>query len=285
MKNEPLVELNVTLVASSESVKINGWISNEIGESLPSQKIRIDSWGYEDREPIYQTAVSDEKGEFVFEAVKPDIDYKLEVLSTPVYAPYSIEVLSVTQTPPRLNITLRPLNFIQISGMFVDSAGVPIPNFEIDIKNFSTGTHSRKIVSDSSGFFNLESFPAGEMKFSSWAPEYFKIDGLTLSANEYTNLILTVDRGIHQLSGWVSDRNGVAIERAMVTLDAEILNDGIQSISIRSMVTDSTGRFHFDQLGNVEHMITVHSKGFAKMEQSHRFQSLTNEVHIVLSPQ
>jgi hypothetical protein len=123
------------------------------------------------------------------------------------------------------------------------------------------------------------------MEFLSSAPEYFKINGLTLSDNEYRNLILIVDRGIHQLSGWVSDQNDVAVNRAMVTLDAEIMSDGIQSISIRSKMTDSAGKFHFDQLGDVEHMITIYAKGFDKKEQLHRFQSLTSEVHISLSRQ
>jgi hypothetical protein len=285
LKNDSVVELNVTLVESSESVKLDGWISNEIGESLPGQKIRIASWGYQGGESIYYTVISDEKGEFVFEAVKPNIEYELEVYTTPEYAPYSIEEMTVTRTPPRLNISLKPLKFIQISGMFVDSAGAPVPNFKIAIKNLSTRTHFRKIVSDSSGFFNLEKFPAGEMEFLSGAPEYFKINGLTLAENEYRNLILIIDRGIHQLSGWVSDQNGVAVGRAMVTLDAEILSGDIQSISIRSMMTDSTGKFHFDRLGDVEHMITIYAKGFDKKEQPHRFQSLTSEVHISLSRQ
>lgn len=283
LKNDSVAELNVTLVESSESVKLDGWISNEVGESLPGQIIRIASWGYQGQESIHYTVISDEKGEFVFEAVKPDIEYELEVYTTPEYAPYSIEELAVTRTPPRLNIILKWLKFIQISGMFVDSAGAPVPNFEIDIKNLSTKIHIRTIVSDSSGFFSLDKFPAGEMEFLSSAPEYFKISGLTLAENEYRNLILIIDRGIHQLSGWVSDQNAVAIDRAMVTLDAEIMSDGIQSISIRSKMTDSTGKFHFDRLGDVEHMITIYAKGFDKKEQLHRFRSLTSEVHISLS--
>ena len=285
LKNGSEVELNVTLVESSDSVKLVGWISNEIGESLPGQKIRISSWGYQGPGTNDLTVLSDDNGEFVFEAVKPDIDYKLEVYATPEYAPYSIEGLTVTRTPPRLILTLKPLKFIQISGMFVDSEGGPVPNFEIDIKNLSTGTHVRKIVSDSSGFFNLEKFPAGEMIFSSQAPEFFKIIGLTLSDNEYRNLILVVDKGIHQLSGWVSDQNGVAVDRAMVMLDAEIISGGIKSISIRSMVTDSTGKFHFDRLGDLEHMISIYAKGFNKKELPHRFQSPASEVHISLSRQ
>ncbi|MFV2032619.1 MAG: carboxypeptidase-like regulatory domain-containing protein [Gammaproteobacteria bacterium] len=285
LKIDARTGLNITLAESSDSVKLGGWISNDIGESLPGQKIRISSWGYQGQDSIIHTVLSDEKGEFVFEAVRPDINYRLEVFPSPDYAPYSIEELSVTRTPPRLNISLRRLKFIQISGMFVDSGGNPVPNFEIDIKNLTTGIHVRKIVSDSSGFFNLEKFPAGKMRFSGSAPEFFDINGLSLSENEYRNLILVVDRGIYQLSGWVSDQNGVAVSGARVTLDAEIVSDGIQSISIRSAVTDSMGRFEFDQLGDVEHVITVYAKGFETKELLHRFQSSIGDVQILLDRQ
>jgi hypothetical protein len=283
--NNSKVELNVTLIESSESVKIDGWISNEYGESLPQQKIRISSWGYQGQESIYQTAVSDEKGGFVFEAVKPDINYELEVYPSPDYAPYSIEELNLTRTTPLLIITLKTLKFIQVSGMFIDVEGAPVPNFEIDLINISTGSHVRRIASDSSGFFSLENFPAGEVRFSSRPPEHFKITGLTLAENEYKHLVLVVDKGAYQISGWVSDQNGIAVSRAMVMLDSELLNEGIRSVSNRATITDRTGRFQFDQLTDTPHQITIYAKGFDKKELLHRFQSPASEIHIALSRQ
>jgi len=283
LKNTSEASLNVTLIESIESINVDGWIGNEIGENLSGQKIHIAFFGYRNQQPIYQTVISDEKGEFVFEAIKPDIDYKLEVYPTREYASYSIENLTVTRTQPRLNIILKALNFIRINGMFVDSEGVPVPEFEIDIKNLSTGRHTRKIAGDSSGFFSLENFPVGELEFSSKAPEFFRISGLTFAENEYRDLILKIDRGFHQIAGWVTDKNGVAIDRAKVTLSAEIMNDGIQSTSIRSIVTDRTGEFHFDQLSSVEHMLTIDSKGFNKIEQLHRFELPASALHISLS--
>ena len=268
-----MAELNVSLIKSLDSVKIEGWISNEFGESLSGQKIHISSWGYQGQETIFYSALSDDKGEFVFEGVKPDVDYKLAVDSTPEYARYIVEGLSITRTPPRLNIILKTLNYIEVNGMFVNNQGTPIANFEININNLTTGTHIQKIVSDSSGFFSVKKFPAGEMQFTSKAPEYFTINGLTLLENDYKNLVIVIDRGNYQLSGWVSDQNGVAVERAMVALDAEIKRGGIQSISRRSSVTDGTGRFRFEGLSDVEHVISVYARGFYKNVQSHRFQS------------
>lgn len=285
LENNPDVELNVTLIESSDSIKLNGWISNEYGESLSGQKIRISSWGYQGEESMYLTVVSDENGEFVFEALKSDINYELEVYTSPDYAPYSIPELILTRTPPRLIITLKTLKFIQVSGMFVDVDGAPVPNFEIDLINVSTGTHVRSISSDSSGFFSLDNFPEGEMRFSSRAPENFKITGLTLAENEYKHLMLIVDTGTYQISGWISDQYGVAVNRAMVMLDAEVLSEGIRSVSNRSTVSDSAGYFQFDQLADIPHQITIYAGGFNKKELLHRFQSPASEVHISLTRQ
>jgi hypothetical protein len=278
-------ELDVKLVESTESIQVSGWIGNEIGENLPDRKISVFSSGRQATENFEQTVVSDENGEFVFEAVKPDIEYELEVYTPPDYQPYLLQELVLTRSTPRLNIILKKLKFIQVSGMFVNIDGAPIPNFEINIINISTGNHVQKIVSDSSGFFSLENFPAGEMSFSSMPPEHFKITGLRLSENEYKNLILVVDKGLYQISGWVTDPNSVAVNRAMVMLDAEVLRDGIKSVSNRSTVTSATGYFYFDQLADTPHQITVYAKGFNKKQLLHQFQSPASELHIALSPQ
>lgn len=279
------VELNVTLLESVESIKVNGWIGNETGENLSRQKISIYSRTNQGLKNISRTVISDENGEFVFEAVKPDADYELDVLSSAQYAPYSIQDLILNRTTPRLNIILKKLKFIQLSGMFVGIEGTPVPNFEIDIMNISTGIHLRRIASDSSGFFSLDNFPAGDVIFFSKAPEHLRITGLTLTENEYRHLTLVVDKGSYQISGWVSDQNGVTVKRAMVMFDAEVVREGIKSVSNRSTVTNNNGYFQFEELANTQHQITIYAKGFSKKELLHRFNSPSSDVYITLSPQ
>ena len=50
---------------------------------------------------------------------------------------------------------------------------------------------------------------------------------MTLAPDETRSLNLVIDKGIHYLSGWVSDQYGVPVENARVTLDAEI-NSGFK---------------------------------------------------------
>ncbi|MCZ6488274.1 MAG: hypothetical protein O6703_08880, partial [Gammaproteobacteria bacterium] len=113
----------------------------------------------------------------------------------------------------------------------MSSAGVPVSDFEINVRNTTTNSLVRMVSTDSSGFFKLDRFPAGELQFLTPYPEYFKITGVTLAPNETRSLNLVIDKGTHYLSGWVSDQNGVPVDNAKVTLDAEINRGTTKSLS------------------------------------------------------
>jgi hypothetical protein len=158
-----------------------------------------------------------------------------------------------------------------------------VANFEIYISNLTTGAHSRKIVSDSSGFFTLERFPLGEVSLSTRGAEFFKISGLELTEMDYANLELIVDQGDRYLSGWVSDENGIAVAKAMVTLDAMITRDGIEYSSYRSQSTDSNGRFNFKRIARGDHRISVYANGFNKLESAHSLPRQSDQLQITLT--
>ena len=156
-------------------------------------------------------------------------------------------------------------------------------NFEIYINNLTTGVHSRKIVSDSSCFFMLERFPLGEVSLSTRGTEFFKISGLELTDLNYANLVLIVDRGDRYLSGWVSDEDGIAVEKAMVTLDAIITRDGIEYSSYRSQSTDSNGRFSFESIARGDHRISVYANGFNKLDAEHSLPTQSDQLQLTLT--
>jgi hypothetical protein len=277
------VKINVTLAEAFDTTSIHGWIGNQNGEGIAAQKVRITSHGGLSLGNILYVVSSDERGDFSFEGVRSGLTYRLEVLPSAEYSRYMDDFVEATHNTPFLKVILARINLVDINGMVVGSAGVPVSNFEIHVRNTTTNSLVRTVTSDSSGFFKLERFPAGEVQFSTTSPEYFKITGVTLAPDETRSLNLVIDKGIHYLSGWVSDQNGVPVENARVTLDAEI-NSGIaQSISYRSKITNRTGSFSFAGLGNETHMITVYTKDFARKETSHRFKSASEEIHIILS--
>ena len=232
---------------------------------------------------ILYVVSSDERGDFSFEGVRSGLNYRLEVFPAAQYSRYLQDFVEVTHNTPFLKVILARINFVDISGMVVSRAGVPVPGLEINVRNTTTNSLVRMVSTDSSGFFKLHHIAAGKVEFSTTYPEYFKITGVTLAPNETRSLKLVIDRGTHYLSGWVSDQYGVPVDNARVTLDAEINRGMTKSLSYRSRITNSAGSFSFADLGNETHVITVYTQDFKRKEISHRFDSLTDEIHIILS--
>jgi hypothetical protein len=283
-KNEPSVELNVTLIEATNTTSLHGWVGNDIGAGLPNLKIRLVSKGGLGIGTIFYVVHSDDKGDFSFEGIRSGLAYKLEVYPPPGYSSFSIHVLNITQNTPRLNIVLDQFNLVGLRGMVVNREGAPVPDFKMLLESVSTNFPVESISTDSSGFYSLDKFPTGEVKFSTLAPEYFRISGITLDRNQAQNLILVVDKGTYYLSGWVSDENGIPLENARVTLEASINMDETISYSYRSSYTDIAGGFSFADVGNKSHLITVYAEGLEKKETTHRFTSPSDNIHITVPP-
>ena len=283
LKQKSVLKLDVVLDDDPDSIKVDGWVGNDIGASLEGLKIQISSRDKFGVVRVFYTTFSDNRGFFTFEGIRSGDLYRLTVLSPPEYLYYVDEEFSVSHNTPQINIVLESLKFIDIDGMIVNPKTEPVPNFVIYISNISTGTHARKLETDSSGFFSLRKFPAGDVILSTQGPAYFKIKGLTLAPNEYRNLRLVVDKGDHHLLGWVSDESGVPVSKALVTLNSEIKAGTIEYLSYRVQGSDSAGNFNFDSVGSGAHLITVEAPGFKRKEITHRFESQTDKIHIPLS--
>lgn len=276
-------EINVMLQAATNSTNVYGWVGNELGEGLGGRKIGIRAQAGQDAGIKYYTVISASNGDFSFEGVRSGVTYKLVIEPSKHYAGYTLEAFRVSQQTPRTTIIIDRLSLVDVEGLIVGIDNAPVANFGINVQNLSLDYPDRRITSDSSGFFALKGFPAGELKLSTNAPEYFKITGLVLRANDYPNLTLVVDKGSYLLSGWISDENGAPLEKARVTLNANFPTRGYQSYSHRSTVTDSSGRYQFSQLGGVGHKVTVYADGYTTYTVNYHFSSFSDRLDIRLS--
>jgi hypothetical protein len=276
-------EINVTLQAATNSTNVHGWVGNELGEGLGGRKISIRALTGQEAGIKFYTVISASNGEFSFEGVRSDITYKLIIEASEHYAGYTLEPFRVSQQTPRTTIILDRLSLVDIEGLIVGVDNAPVASFGINVQNLSLDFPDRRITSDSSGFFALRGFPAGALKLSTNTPEHFKIIGLSLRANDYRNLMLVIDKGSNLLSGWISDENGVPLGKARVTLNAEFSKHGYQSYSHRSTVTDSSGRYQFSQLGDIDHKLFVYAGGYATYIANYRFSSFSDRLDIRLS--
>ena len=282
LQNSPIYELDVSLANALDSVNLQGWVGTEIGIGLEGARVELAASYTRNRESFYLTEFTDSNGNFEFEGVRSGETYKLSINQTPEYPYYEDLDFRVTQNPGAINIVLRKLNFVDVDGMIVDRRSTPVPDYEMYVSNVTTGMHTRKIVSDSSGFFTLRNFPLGELNLTTRGSEFFRISGLQLDDNSSQNLRLVVDRGSHYLSGWVSDESGVAVEKAMVTLDRKFIDGKVEHSSYRSQRTDRNGAFAFANLGDGSYHVTVYAIGYEKQDFNHLFDAQSGEIFITL---
>jgi len=262
----PVYRLDVGLAESGSTVRLPGRVANDLGVALEGVRIEISAVESDEANNYYLTVFSDERGNFTLEGVHTATRYRLSATLAPEYPVYTDPDYYLGAEPEPLEIVLNPLKFVNLGGMILTPAGSPVANFEIYISNLSTGVLARKIVSDSSGYFTLDHFPLGEVSLSARGAEYYQITGLELDEANYDSLRLVIDRGDRYLSGWINDASGIPLEKAMVTLEATRIENGIEYFSYRSQGTDANGKFYFENIAPGEHHVSVYASGFDKLD-------------------
>jgi len=275
-------ELDLELEENPLSVRLSGWVGNEIGVALEGARVELTALQPPAGENFTLTVFTDPRGKFSLEAVRADEPYDFSINLAPEYSIYRDPDFSVGLNPQQVNIVLESLKFVDIDGMMLNRDSSPVVDFEIYVTNVSTGVHSRKIVSDSSGFFSLKHFPLGEVSITTRGAEIYEINGLVLTDSEYRNLELIFDKGERYLSVWIKDENGVAPPRALVTLDQTFYEGPVRYHQYRSKATRTDGKFSFGNLGKGDYRITVYAPGYQKQEVMHRVINQSDEVEVTL---
>lgn len=269
-------------IDSAEGVSVQGWVKDQLGQSISGMQIEISPKHPSAWQQIVYTASTDHRGEFLFGAIPPDNEYRLEVLASGSYAGTLLDPFPVSRDMPAATISLDSLELVTVDGMIVNVDDGPVTDFEILVQNVSIAYPGRKIISDMSGFFQLAKFPAGELQLSTSGAEHFKITGITLRPGEYRNLTLALDKGSYHLSGWVSDEFDAPIAQARVVLTSAFSREDYHSSSYRFMVTDSNGGFAFSGLGGQDHQLSADAIGYETQVLNYRFQSFSDNLNIRL---
>jgi hypothetical protein len=283
LQTKQIFELDTTLIDSTETLRISGWVASDIGGALEGVRIQINALGSSESDNFYLTVFSDERGNFVLEGARATTHYRLTATLAPEYPIYIDDDFYLGSEPEQLQIQLRSLKFVNLGGMIMNSEAAPVTDFEIYINNLSTGVHTGKIVSDSSGFFTLDHFPLGEVSLSTRGADFYRISGLELTELDYTNLRLIVDRGNRHLSGWVSDENGLAINKALITLESTITEGKVEYFAYRSRSTDDSGGFIFGKVARGDYRISAFANGFEKLTITHKLRSPSDQLQLTLT--
>jgi len=268
--------------AVEPGITLNGWIGNDSGAGLEGIEIEVESQGFDGEEIVKKLVTSNASGEFFLENIVPERQYKLEIKSQRSYAGHSLDSFTADSAEALKKITLARIELVDAEGMIVDTNLAPVANFELSVRSLAAQFPDRAIRSDSSGYFKLTAFPAGELRIATNASDYYRIKGLELRPDEYRNLTLIIDRGNYHLSGWVSDDNGAPLAQVQVTLKSAFATDEYHSFSYRSTVTDDNGGFEFTQLGGHRLTLGIYASGFKTLIRQHEFKSFADSLEIKL---
>ena len=263
------------------TVPVSGSVSNAFGSALPGINIELESKGFDGEEIVKSRVVTDRYGGFTLQ-LAPARQYRLAIDADGDYAGYTLDGFTDSSAERLQNIVLERVELIDVDGLIVDTDLLPVADFELTLRHLLLEYPDRSIRSDSSGYFSLRGFPAGEVRIATNQSDYFRIKGLELRPGEYRNLTLMIDRGSYHLTGWVRDANSTPLAEVIVTLKSAFATDDYHSFSYRSVATDSNGAFEFSNLGGHQLTLGIYAQGFATHIQQHNFTSFSDNIDIVL---
>ena len=270
---------------SATGVDLRGWVGDTDGSGIGDIEIEIESRGFDGEEITTQRTHSDDSGDFLLRDIAPGRQYKLEIRPQGNYAAFSLDSFTTETAADLQRILLPRIDLVDVEGMIVDTDFAPVPDFELTVRSLAVEYPDRTIRSDSTGYFRLPAFPAGELRIATNASDYYRIKGIELRPDEYRNLTLMIDRGNYHLSGWVGDDNGAPLEDVQITLKSAFAADGYHSFSYRTAVTDSNGGFEFAGLGGHRLTLGVYARGYESLIRQHVFESFSDRIEIRLQRQ
>ena len=273
------ISVDMKMEYSSETITVNGWLGETTGANIQAQVIKLISL----RETLQYSAISDESGNFSFEGIKRDVEYKVDIKSSENYKRKILENIKITELTSPLYITLESVELVNIEGMVVDRHGGAVRNLSFKLRSDANSIYDTDLKTDDYGRFELQNFPMGDLLFTTQAPKFFKVTGIDLSQIISTDIVIPIDVGPHRISGWISDQHGRPLQGARAILDADFKYNGLNSSSIRTYVTDETGYFEFSSLGPGEHYVTVYAKGYINQGASYDTSTQFDPLYLQLS--
>lgn len=238
--------------SSGDGVLIEGGIETEYGGAVPGENIELYSESLQRR----YTAVSDSRGEFVFEGVLPASDYQVSVSPERQYRYYHREGINIDADGAALTIVLDALRAGTLKGEILTPRGQPVPGLRIAVHSRHGGRGRLYVRSDEAGLFEVENFPEGPFEVQT-RDQSVRITGLLFEPDANEVIPLVVDYGSYEISGRVFDYHGRPVDSAAAVLTWVHDHDGVRSTSQRLMRTDDNGGFSMSGLAYGVHELVI----------------------------
>jgi hypothetical protein len=236
---------------------VSGTVNDAAGKAIIGQSVQLRPI----RDRRRYATLTDDQGQFFFDAVEAPVEYQLRVSGGTDNADYSQRLL-VTRDEADFHIVVEPYEFGEITGRLVDLDGSPIPDLQLALRNTASSTPNALIRSGADGSFALRKAPAGELVMASRSTPSILVRGVHLEPGEHLHVPLVLDWGEHEIRGLVLDRHGNPAAASRIVLKWFHHTGGISSRSTRRTAADAQGNFLFSQLGPGPHLLEVNAPGY-----------------------
>jgi hypothetical protein len=273
-----LPAMEVVMEPVESWILVSGAVNSDSGSPVADRSIVLRPI---DGQQSYKVK-TEHDGTFTFLAVEAPSDYRLIVQGDAQHKDFE----QIVHVHPRLNqldVIVESWEFGKMTGQLRNANGVPVPNFDLVVRNEASRQPVALLTTDQTGNFKVPATPAGTLVISSQSTPHLLVQGLKVEPGRSQHVDLTLDWGSHEIRGTVTDSRGLPVPASQIILKwLSITNDGISSSATRRTAADLEGRFSFNSLGPGPHVVRVSAPGFLPVDIEHDLSRQGYEMNIRL---
>lgn len=243
---------------------LSGSVYSDSGEPLAGRAVELRP---SSTQQTYR-ATTDQQGQYTFPFLESPAAYRLVVFGGIDHRDHQ-QTLNLTADMAELDVVVESYEFGEVTGQLVNLNGVPVPEFELVLRNTGSRKPNALVSTDTFGNFEIPAVPAGELVVASQSTPSILVQGLRLSPGDKLHLPLVLDWGNHQIRGIVVDASGNPVPASRIVLQWSHEAGGITTSSTRRTAADTQGHFAFSNLGPGPHSLHVDAPGFRRVDLDH----------------
>ena len=271
------IERNVVLKDSIHTTVFSMLVYSPYGEPITNRRVRMHSLPNN----LLYTAYTDETGYALFEGIRTDATYKMEVDGNEEYAPYVKYSVDIEHNMPPVFVNLEKVETTTISGVITDEFGNPIPNMSLKFDSDKNPVADLNFTTDSFGRFADLKVPTGEVVLRTTRSPHYKVTGLRVGRTLSRDFNVPLNIGWHRVSGQVLDGIGLPIQNARVVMKGSKERGDLLTSVTRSTRTFGDGLFEFVNVGSGKHIVTAYVDGSTKLEIPYDTESENHQIQLV----